>query len=389
MSGNQALLRWLSRALLSLYPKSFRAEFGEEMTEVFTQAIQTAARGGWRSLAGTGLRELGGLAAGACREHLAAALRRPIGGTMSISQEHKIARARWMARGLALFAGAWWSAIVLLNEDTRPEHAIGTAVLGILITAGLALGRRRERLGGLLIAGAGLALFVALNVNIFVETLFWSRIPLAALASMPFVIAGALLYACGAETAAPPAGPAQPDDRATGERSRGQPGGRPQRSEIVFAVAGVITLLLTWSGLVPFTMAMTEGLLVPWDTFGEPIRPPRGTWQRSLNDFFESGVGSFLPTATVLLASAGGLLAQLRAPGQRAMAVWVWAGANLAFFGLVLTAMLLLDPLAPLFGLEGPGYHRTWPGIVAMLVGLATLVALPRWSHRATVPRNR
>jgi hypothetical protein len=44
--------------LLRLYPASFRAEFGEEMEEVFGQAAADAADHGWRSLAGLCVREL-------------------------------------------------------------------------------------------------------------------------------------------------------------------------------------------------------------------------------------------------------------------------------------------------------------------------------------------
>lgn len=41
-------------------------------------------------------------------------------------------------------------------------------------------------------------------------------------------------------------------------------------------------------------MGMTEGLGAPWDI--APVRPPLGHWQRTLNDFFESAPGMYLPT---------------------------------------------------------------------------------------------
>jgi hypothetical protein len=42
-------------------------------------------------------------------------------------------------------------------------------------------------------------------------------------------------------------------------------------------------------------LAATEGWLVPWDCVHVSLRPPLGTWERTINDFFEGPPGSFLP----------------------------------------------------------------------------------------------
>ena len=58
MTFGVRLLSHLYAALLRLYPRSFRAEFGAEMRAVFAEAVVGAAGRGWASLVGLLLREL-------------------------------------------------------------------------------------------------------------------------------------------------------------------------------------------------------------------------------------------------------------------------------------------------------------------------------------------
>lgn len=67
------------------------------------------------------------------------------------------------------------------------------------------------------------------------------------------------------------------------------------------AVLAVGLLLFSWFASYLWMMGMTEGWGAPWDT--TTIRPPVGHWQRSINDFFESGIGIFLPTVIFLATS--------------------------------------------------------------------------------------
>lgn len=60
-------------------------------------------------------------------------------------------------------------------------------------------------------------------------------------------------------------------------------------------------LIFSWYVCYLWIMGMTEGWGAPWDT--TTIRPPVGHWQRSLNDFFESGPGAYLPTIIFLATS--------------------------------------------------------------------------------------
>jgi hypothetical protein len=72
----------------------------------------------------------------------------------------------------------------------------------------------------------------------------------------------------------------------------------PRTWYTIGAVLAVGLLLFSWFACYLWIMAMTEGWGAPWDTTS--IRPPVGHWQRTINDFFESGVGMFLPTVIFL-----------------------------------------------------------------------------------------
>lgn len=60
-------------------------------------------------------------------------------------------------------------------------------------------------------------------------------------------------------------------------------------------------LIFSWFACYLWIMGMTEGWGAPWDTTS--IRPPIGHWQRAINDFFESGIGVYLPTIVFLAIS--------------------------------------------------------------------------------------
>ena len=66
-------------------------------------------------------------------------------------------------------------------------------------------------------------------------------------------------------------------------------------------VLTVALLIFSWFACYLWIMLITEGWGAPWDT--SPIRPPIGHWQRSINDFFESGIGMYLPTVIFLTIS--------------------------------------------------------------------------------------
>ena len=78
---------------------------------------------------------------------------------------------------------------------------------------------------------------------------------------------------------------------------------------VLLTVDAIVLLLLSWGTLFWFIVLETN-LLLPYDTswydyWGWPQgSPPPGSWQRNLNYFFESPVGSVLPAILVVGMSA-------------------------------------------------------------------------------------
>ena len=148
---------------------------------------------------------------------------------------------------------------------------------------------------------------------------------------------------------------------------------------VIFSV-GIILLIGTWYLLFLWLMAMTESWLVPWDTWGEPVRPPVGTSARTVNDFFESGFGSYLPALIIIVTSLGLFTAKAAfLKTQRALLPWLFAVSNFIFVLSSLVVAFVGWQLADLW-LSQPrpeidvGYHRTWPMIVMTIVMLAFLM---------------
>jgi hypothetical protein len=54
--------------------------------------------------------------------------------------------------------------------------------------------------------------------------------------------------------------------------------------------ATLLFLLSTWYLVHRWLDLVIEGWLSPWDVV--PVRPPQGTWERGLNDFFQSFPGT-------------------------------------------------------------------------------------------------
>lgn len=125
---------------------------------------------------------------------------------------------------------------------------------------------------------------------------------------------------------------------------------------------------------------MTESWLVPWDLWGEPVRPPVGTFSRSVNDFFESGLGSYLPALIITVVSLSLFIVKATfLKRKRILLPWLFAISNfifllsslvLAFVGWQLGDLWLSQP-RPEIDL---GYHRTWPMIVMTMILLAFLL---------------
>jgi len=106
--------------------------------------------------------------------------------------------------------------------------------------------------------------------------------------------------------------------------------GQDLKKTVVF-VGGTLLLVATWSFLFACIAAMTEAWLVPWDL--TPFRPPLGTWERTVNDFFEAWPGSILPSVVFIVVSASIYVARTSArTADRALLPLAFAAANMIFF---------------------------------------------------------
>ncbi len=144
----------------------------------------------------------------------------------------------------------------------------------------------------------------------------------------------------------------------------------------------VITgLLVGFSWLLLFFSfhLITEFVLVPWDT--AVVRPEVGTWQRSLNDFFEVAPGSLLLGSLAVLLSVW-LSRPLWSQGVAALLRLTITNILLALllcFGVVAAFMLVnwLNPYPPVrYDPTYHGYHRS---LLPFLVSCCLVAVWLRW----------
>jgi hypothetical protein len=151
--------------------------------------------------------------------------------------------------------------------------------------------------------------------------------------------------------------------------------------------AGIAALLLSWTLLFFWLMIETELLFAPWDT--AVTRPEIGTWQRTLNDFFETSPGNLTFVVLGVGASIALTLAAIRRGSSNLLRL---AGINLLCFGvllLVFTPVTLLNnaifPYPPvLYDPTYYGYHRSvLPGGVMLAICAGWLL----WQRRVALSR--
>lgn len=157
---------------------------------------------------------------------------------------------------------------------------------------------------------------------------------------------------------------------------------------IWYSIASVLAvglLVISWFVCYLWMMALTEGWGAPWDT--APIRPPVGHWQRSINDFFESGIGTVLPSVLFLAISLllyARSLARTRALLETSLAFGI---TNLAaLIGLLLISIpvqfiLMQTPanLTPEDWSYWGDFTRAWPlTLIALLWFVGLFAVQPR-----------
>lgn len=120
-------------------------------------------------------------------------------------------------------------------------------------------------------------------------------------------------------------------------------------------------LISTW-GVLYAAVGIATWSLTPYDTTPLTLRPPLGSWERSLNDFFESPVGGNLPEVVTVAASLVLLVFALRHASansfQRAKLVLVFAVSNLIVSAAIFGTLFVVGDL-PLHLTPYPGYGWT------------------------------
>lgn len=147
-----------------------------------------------------------------------------------------------------------------------------------------------------------------------------------------------------------------------------------------------LTVLLVGSWvLIFFTLTLfTELIMAPWDTAIH--LPETGTWQRTLNDFFDFSVGKYLLSVPVILLNVWLVASHRAKPAFLARAVMgnlIFVGALWALFLLAATINnQILYPYPPvLYDPTYTGYHRS---VFPMAVMLAACAGWIVWQRRVT-----
>ncbi len=158
---------------------------------------------------------------------------------------------------------------------------------------------------------------------------------------------------------------------------------------------GLLVLIATWAVLYGWISLGTEALLVPWNCECTwDTRPVPGSFQRTVNDFFDTS-GAELPSLVFVLISAVIFAFRALRSSDRAWLPWIFSLANLFFFLASLAGTSLAWAASNwmvgprLSGIDA-GFHRNWYVIVGhailWIVLWAVLVRLP--SGRRTDTRR-
>ncbi len=154
-----------------------------------------------------------------------------------------------------------------------------------------------------------------------------------------------------------------------------------RKRSIALAIAGILTVAVTWYVLFWFILLSTERTLVPWDMFGLQVPPPN-TWERQLNDFFNRAPGSLLPALLVVSVSVWLFVTRFHQADDYATQFrlfLIFATTNLVF---MLVSLFLIVPLRDLSNLWLPqprppidvGYHRTWVDLLGTTILILLLL---------------
>lgn len=151
----------------------------------------------------------------------------------------------------------------------------------------------------------------------------------------------------------------------------------------------MLFLVLSWLVLFRWLDEFAILSLVPYDDLMPEDRPPPGTWQRSLNDTFESPPWRHVPAWFLVSVSiALFIITAFGRTSKWSVGSVVRLGLGFALSNILLVAVMFLSGFAAALlpsmpslepGLYPPGYGWTYKFILADLVLLAFWLVLQAW----------
>jgi hypothetical protein len=166
MSHTVAAVSRVYSWLLKLYPRSFRADFADEMRVVFAQAFQDTARQGKRAVLAMCFWEFVDLPVNLLLEHWHR--KEKAMKLFHYSETQEIQIVRWIARISSILLTVLFGIVILITD--QPAHFV--AVI-LAMTIALLLAWRWERIGGLLI----IAIALSYSIGTGLYSLFSLSIP--------------------------------------------------------------------------------------------------------------------------------------------------------------------------------------------------------------------
>lgn len=141
-------------------------------------------------------------------------------------------------------------------------------------------------------------------------------------------------------------------------------------------IAGLLTLLVSWLLLFAWVALNTETFLAPWDLSAN--RMPVGTWQRTINDFFEGFPGSITPAIITILTSICIFLYKILKVSNKYVLPFSFAFTNIVCIAisvpLIFVAIRIPSVWLPVRYRLDEGYERSWIAIFVIAVSLLVLL---------------
>lgn len=148
-------------------------------------------------------------------------------------------------------------------------------------------------------------------------------------------------------------------------------------------IVTLIIFLFSYLMLFIFWNILTDALLVPWDTTFIDDRPALGTSSRIINDFFEGGIGSYIPLATLFIASMTIFVVRIIKKQHKLLFVAMHtAVTNFFYIGIMISGVVLYNIVFPI--VEKISYNP-----ISILLHIGLLIVLFFVQYTSYIPYTR